>query len=206
MISIDRLRELQERIEQASTIEDVRALKLELSDCIRLIRIECVLPDSPETKPQAASTDSDSLTGLPLRSGAEQAMKVACAAAAHAYAGLFVMDRIQAINSRFGNELGDKVVLFFVQHLSGALTGKDTLYRWSPISFLALLDRRESPDHVRRAIVRTMSQRREQTFEIGERSVVLPTSSTWVVIPLFEHAYSEILQKLEAFSGLPRRT
>jgi hypothetical protein len=50
-----------------------------------------------------------------------------------------------------------------------------------------------------------MSQRREQTFEIGERSVVLPISSNWVVIPMFEQSYSEILQKLEAFSALPRR-
>ena len=199
MISIDRLQELQERIEQASTIEDVRALKLELCDCIRLIRSECGLPES-----LAETPDSDSLTGLPLRSGAEGAIKSGCAAGAHTYAGLFVMDRIQVINSRFGNELGEQVVLFFVQHLSGLLTVKDILYRWSPSSFLALLDRRESSDQVRREIVRAMSQRREQTFEIGDRSVVLPISSTWVVIPLFEHGYTEILRKLDAFSGLPR--
>jgi GGDEF domain-containing protein len=200
MISLDRLKELQERIEQASMIEDLRTLQLELSDCIRLIRGECGFPESLIESP-----DSDSLTGLPLRSGAEEAMKSACAASAHTYAGLFVMDRFQVINSRFGTDLGDQVALSFVQHLSGALTGKDTLYRWSPISFLALLDRRESPDQVRREMARAMMQLREQTFEIGDRSVVLPISSTWIIVPLFEHGYSEVLQKLEAFGAPSRR-
>jgi GGDEF domain-containing protein len=116
------------------------------------------------------------------------------------------MDRIQVINSRFGNELGGQVLLFFVQGLTTSLMGKDTLYRWSPTSFLALFDRRENPDQVRREMARTMSQRQEQTFEIGDRSVVLPISATWVVIPLFEQSFSESLQKLDAFGGLPRRT
>ena len=205
MISIKRLQELQERIDQAAGIEDVRALRLELSDCLRSIRCECG-GETGETKPAPKSPGVDSLTGLRLRAGAEEAMKAACGGGAHAYASLFVMDRIQVINSRFGIEIGNQVLRFFVQHLSGMLTPNDSLYRWSPVSFLALLDRRESPDQVRREIVRTMTQRREQTLEIGHRSVVLPVSSNWVVFPLFEQGYTETLGKLDAFGLTPRRT
>ena len=100
----------------------------------------------------------------------------------------------------------NQVMLFFVQNLSAMLTPNDSVYRWSPVSFLALLDRRESPDQVRREIIRRMTQRREQTIEIGDRAVVLPVSSNWVVFPLFELGYTETLGKLDAFGLSPRRT
>ena len=128
-------------------------------------------------------------------------MQAACIEEAHVYAGLFVLDRLQTIVSRFGDELGDRLILFFVQHLSTALTGNDTLFRWSPTSFLALIHRCETPEMVRRHMARTMAQRTEQTFEIGDRSVVLPVSSSWVVIPLFQQTYAEIAKKLDAFGS-----
>ncbi len=215
--SIERLRELQKQIEHASMVEDVRTLKLRLSDCLQSIHGECErqreessqaveeiksgLQKASETKP--VSTIADPLTGLILRAGAEEAMKAACIKGAHVYAGLFVMDRIQSIVSRFGAELGDRAMLFFVQHLSAALTGDDTLFRWSPTSFLALIHRCESPDLVRRQMSQTIAHRTEQSFDIGGRSVVLPVSSSWVIIPLFEHGYAEIVKKLDAF-GAPK--
>jgi GGDEF domain-containing protein len=218
--SVHRLQELQKQIEHASQVEDVRTLKLGLSDCLHSIRGECDrqrdealevvanlkrgIQKAQETKVPEAGAVSDPLTGLLLRPGAEDAMQAACDRGAHAYAGLFVMDRLQAVTSRFGNDLGDQVLLFFVQHLSTALTGNDTLFRWSPTSFLALIERRESPDNVRREMAKLLTQRLEQTFEIGDRSVVLPVSSTWVVVPLFEQGYTEIVRKLDAFSGTQR--
>jgi GGDEF domain-containing protein len=168
MISLDRLQELQERIEQAFTIDDVRRLKRELCACLESIRGECG-GQTGETKSREETPEFDPLTGLPLRSVAEGAMKAACAGGTRTYACLFVMDRIQVINSRFGNQIADQVLLFFVQGLTMSLMGKDTLYRWSPASFLALFDRLENPDQVRREMARTMSQRQEQTFEIGDR-------------------------------------
>ena len=130
-------------------------------------------------------------------------MKAACIEGAHVYAGLFVMDRLQSVVSRFGPELGDRAMLFFVQQLSTALTGSDILFRWSPTAFLALIHRAESPDLVRRQMSKTITHRTEQSFEIGDRSVVLPLSSSWVIIPLFEHRYGEIVKKLDAF-GAPK--
>jgi GGDEF domain-containing protein len=215
--SIDRLQELQKQIEHASMVEDVRTLKLRLSDCLVSIRGECDrqrgdadlaveemksgLQKAQETKPIETSPNGDPLTGFMLRSGAEEAMRTACAAKAHVYAGLFVMDRIQTIVSRFGAELGDRALLFFVQHLSSALNANDAIFRWSPTAFVALMNRGESPELVRRQIAKTMAQRREQTFEIGDRSVVLPISCSWVVMPLFEQPYADIVRKLDAFGA-----
>jgi hypothetical protein len=39
----------------------------------------------------------------------------------------------------------------------------------------------------------------EHTFDIDNRSVVLPVASTWLVAPLFESSYSEIVHKLDSF-------
>jgi GGDEF domain-containing protein len=216
--SLNRLQELQVKIDRASLFEDLQSLKRNLTDCLDSIRGECCLRRDEADRAAAKLKESlqktslkeeppelDPLTGLQMRSEAEAAIKTACGGAVHAYAGLFVIDRIQVITSRFGNEFADKILIFFVQQLSGALTPKDTLYRWGPTTFFAMLDRRESADHVRREMARTMTQRWEQTFEIGSRSVVLPVSSTWTVMPLFEQSYAETLHKLEAFSAAPRK-
>jgi GGDEF domain-containing protein len=215
--SIEKLQELRKQIEHASMVEDVRTLKLRLSDCLLSIRGECDrqrgesdlaveemksgLQKAQETRPIEISPIADPLTGFILRPGAEQAMQAVCVAKAHVYAGLFVMDRIQTIVSRFGAELGDRALLFFVQHLSTALSATDTIFRWSPTAFVALMNRPESPELVRRQIAKTMAKRMEQTFEIGDRSVVLPVSCSWIVMPLFELSYPEILKKLDAFSA-----
>jgi GGDEF domain-containing protein len=212
--SLNRLQDLQEKIDRASLFEDLNSLKRNLTDCLDSMRGECCrrrdeadqavarLKDGlQKTSPQAEAPELDPLTGLPTRSEAETAIRTACAEVAHTYLGLFVLDRIQVISSRFGDQFADKIVIFFAQQLSSVLTGKDTLYRWGPTTFLALLDRREGPDHVRREMARTMTQRWDQTFEIGNRSVVLPVSSTWTIMALFEQSYAETLQKLEAFSA-----
>jgi FOG: GGDEF domain len=217
--SIERLQHLQKQIEHASMVEDVRTLKLRLSDCLQSIHGECErqreessqaveeikksLQKVSEQEPVEKSPASDPLTGLILRAGAEQAIKAACMKGTHVYAGLFVMDRIQSIVSRFGVELGDRAMIFFVQHLSTALTGDDTLFRWSQTSFLALIHRSESLEVVRRQMSQTIAHRTEESFEIGGRSVVLPVSSSWVIIPLFEQGYAEAVKKLDAF-GAPK--
>ena len=215
--SIEQLQHLQKQIEHASMVEDVRTLKLRLSDCLQSIHGECErqreesaqaieqikngIQKAIEPKPVEESPIADPLTGLILRAGAEQAIKASSIQGAHVYAGLFVIDRIQSIVSRFGAELGDRAMLFFVQQLSMALTGNDTLFRWSPNSFLALIHRSESPDLVRREMSKTIAHRTEQSFEIGDRTVVLPLSSSWVIIPLFEHSVAEIVKKLDAFGA-----
>jgi GGDEF domain-containing protein len=122
------------------------------------------------------------------------------------YAGAFALDRIQTITTRFGPELSDQVLVFFVQHLSQNLSANDQLFRWGPSSFLALLDRCESGDEVRRGIDNFLCRRLDHTFQIGSRSVTLPVACTSIIVPLFGSTHSDIVQKLEAFSGKVSRT
>ena len=134
-----------------------------------------------------------------MRLEAEAAIRLACEQQSHVYAGLFVLDRIQAINTRFGSALGNEVLMLFQKHLLRGLLAGDELFRWGPDSFLALLPRTESGELVRRELGRFLSSRLEATFEIGARSVTLPIASTWTVISLFESGYNQNLRKLDAF-------
>ena len=215
--SIHRLQDLQKQIEHVSMVEDMRTLKTRLSECLETIRTETVrqrddskrvvaeldqgLKKAREPKVIEPAGEADPLTGIPLRADAEQAMRAACEDGAHVYAGLFMLDRIQAMSMRFGFALGDQVVLFFLQHLSQGLAGQDQLFRWGPGAFLALLERRDPPAQVRSELGKYLSRRLEQSFPVGGRSVVVPISSTWVLVPLFESTYSEVVHKLEVFAS-----
>jgi GGDEF domain-containing protein len=217
--SIGKLQDLQKQIEHAVMLDDMRSVKVRLSDCLESMRTESerqrtqsvravaemkqVLQKAQSSKPPeaSASVDADRITGLPLRAEAELAMEAACNEGAHVYAGLFVIDRIRAISTRFGGDLCNQVQMFFLQHLSGGLSPQDQFFRWGPASFLALLRREEPGDQVRKELARFLSGRIEQTFEIADRAVTLPIACTWVVVPLFESSYDQILRKLDAFTA-----
>ncbi len=213
--SIEQLQDLQRQIGQAVMVEDMRTVKLRLSECLDSMRVESDrqrtearqvvagmqdgLRKAQEPQPEVENPEADLLTGLPLRREAETAMRSACEQQAHAYAALFVLDRIQSINARFGYSLGDQIMMIFLKHLSRGLSARDEFYRWGPETFLAVLRRNESGEQVRRELARFLTGRLEETFEIGNRSVTLPIVSTWTVMPLYESSFDQILKKLDGF-------
>jgi GGDEF domain-containing protein len=218
--SIARLQDLQRQVEQAVMLEDVRTVKLRLSECLESMRGETErqrnesvkvvdelkkgLQDVQAPKRAEASAGTDPLTGLPSRAEGEAAILAAGGPGLHAYAALFVLSRVQAIATRYGSELGDGVLLVLLQRLSLGLSPQDHFFRWSPDSFLAVLHRKESGDLLRREVTRLLSVRLEQTFEIASRSVTLPISPTWTILPLFESSQGEVLRKLDLFSATGR--
>jgi GGDEF domain-containing protein len=227
--SVSRLQALQKEIEHAVMIEDVRTLRTRLSDCLQSISGEVTrqrdessrtISDLKEgmRRGQHANPDDaveeveapagcDPVTGLPQRRDAEAAIAAGCTDRSHVYAGLFVMDRIRSIQSRFGQTLADQALLFFLQrYVSQALEPTDRVFRWNDASFLALMARSQSPDQVRGNVSRILGRRMEQTLDISGRSVTLAVSSTWLVAPLFENSYPENLKKLDAFCQSLRRT
>src|SRR4029079_10101961 len=101
-----------------------------------------------------AATGSDPLTRLPLRIAAEHAIPEACAPGSHAFVALFALSRLQAVTTRYGSDLADRLRLFFLQRVSLGLAPQDQFFRWSPDSFLALMHRKESSELLRRELSR----------------------------------------------------
>jgi GGDEF domain-containing protein len=215
--AITRLRDMQKQIEHASMLDDIRSLRSRLSECLDSIRSESVrhrdeaarvtaeldqgLRKTRETVATVERGEADRLTGIALRPRAEQAIQAACQAGEHCYAGLFILDRIQAISSRFGSALVDQVVLFFLQHLSQGLTSQDQIFRWGPDAFLALLERDDTAENVRREVGKVLSRPIEPTFTVSDHSVVVPIASIWVIVPVFNSTVTEVVHKLEVFTS-----
>jgi len=132
---------------------------------------------------EAGASGVDPLTGLLSRAEGEQAIQAASGSGSHGYAALFVLNRLQAITARYGSELADQLLMFFLQRLSLGLAPQDQFFRWSADSFLAVMQRKESVELLRRELTRLLSVRLEQTFEIASRTVTLPISPTWLSFP-----------------------
>jgi GGDEF domain-containing protein len=213
--SVARLQELQHQVEQAVMLEDVRALKLRVSECLEAMREETERQANESAKvvtglkqglaavqskqvPEA-SGGIDPLTGLHSRTEGEQAILEAGGPGSHAYVGLFVLSRLQAVNSRYGPELGDRLLMFLLERLVLGLSAKDQFFRWSTNSFLAVMHRKASAELLRREVGRLLADRLEQTFEIASRTVTVPISPIWTIVPLFELSHGEVIRKLDAF-------
>ncbi len=193
-----RLHDIEQQLEKTSEIESIVVLRLRLSECLDAIRQE-----AEEHKKEAASTvqelhqglqiiqsaaeahtQIDSVTGLPLRARAEQAFAQAIQLRRSYFAAVFVVERVQSINVRFGYAVGDEVLRCFQRWLVQNLSASDRLFRWNGPAIVVLLERPGPLEKVRGEISKLTKTRLEQTVAIGSRSVLLPVSTGWTVMPV----------------------
>ncbi len=199
--TVTRLHDIEKQLERASVIEDVRALRHKLNQCLESIQeeiheqerndaakeLEQALQASharlSESLTSSASTE-DPVTGLPGRAAAEEALAEAGHKKNEHFAVAVVANRVQVINSRFGYSVGDRVLRHVSEAYRNALSADDLLFRWQGPSFLAILRRPSNIEEVRKEIARIASSRAEELVEIGNRTVLLPVSASWTVFPM----------------------
>jgi len=216
--SADKLHQIERQIEKSSQTEDLRALKVQLEQSLGIICEEAAEQERRSTqirdqihdamsRPESAAAlteavgDLDLVTGLPNFRAAEKAIRVAISAGSSTYAVLLCVDRVEAINSRFGFAVGDRILMLFGQHLAQRLSQTDQLFRWRGPGFLALVDRNGPEISVRAEIARMVSARLEQQIELGGRSVLLPIAASWMLTSVANSTMENISKKLETFSA-----
>jgi GGDEF domain-containing protein len=194
------IRQQLKQLAEQATVRRVRSLELSnnLQD-----RITVLEKSSVRSAPLVASS-MDSCTGLPKRVDAEAALAQAIAQPPNdsqlLYAAAFYVHRMALTNARFGEAIGNQVVLFCSQQIASTVTGaNDLLFRWSGPAFVAILERPDSPLVVSGEIQRMISVPLSRFFETTSRSVYLPVKITGEVIPLFGTNYPEVCDKLENF-------
>lgn len=215
--NVGRLSEIEKQVSVASELDDVRVIKVRLSDCLRDIRSEAERQrretgetiDKLRQRVEEARRHSveggaprDIVTGLPMREEAEAALGEAGRSGGRSYAAVMVLDRLQALNLRFGREVGDSVLTEFVQSIRKQLPEGDRLFRWSGTALLALLPRVNSLECVRSEIGRMMDTKLEHTVQTASRSILVPIVARWSVFPMMA-APRLMYQKLDAFAALP---
>jgi len=216
--SAAKLRHIERQIEKSSQTEDLRVLRTQLEESLGVIcqeaaaqehRSEEIAGQLRETmsRPETAAVlseavaDLDVVTGLPNYLAAEQAIRSAITSRTSTYAVLFSVERVEVINGRYGFSVGDRILMLFGQHLAQHLSNTDRLFRWRGHGFLALLDRSGPEISIRAEIARMVSARVEQEIELGDRSILLPISASWMLTSVIDSTLDKVSKKLDAFSA-----
>jgi len=214
------LGEIEKRIEIVSALDDVRIIKAKLSECLTDIRKEAerqqketgeVIEQLNHELNQARKLASsgvqggaarDLITGLHLRPEAEAALAESGREGARAYAAVFVLDRLQVLNVRFGREAGDEILVAFTRMVEKQLAPEDRLFRWGGPALLALLPRPDSIESVRGELGRIMATKLEHSIQTPSRSIMVPIAARWTLFPIMA-APRLMFQKIDAFAATP---
>lgn len=222
--AVDQLARVEKRIEKASKVAELPLLKAELADCLAIVREESMrqreqtaetihklqrgVSDSQQRLAEVApSKDSqhlepllrDPLTALPARADAENAL-LRARGRKNTYLALLPVDRLDLVNSRFGSKSTDIVVKYFANYVHDHLLGNDELFRWSNNAFLALVERPQPLDTVRADLSRFASAKLELTLDHHGREILLPISSSWVLLSAREgRSHEALVQKIDNF-------
>ncbi|MCS7314288.1 MAG: hypothetical protein RMI94_01800 [Bryobacterales bacterium] len=200
--TVARLQTIEKQLERASVIEDIRSLKAKLSECLLTLREEArkqreetartiaelrnEIKRVQQRQNAVTPAKQNSACGSLGRAEAEAALARAIEQRTHTYAAIFVLERFDLISGRFGPGAAEQLSRFFWHHLTQGLLCSDAVYRWTNASFLVLMERSGALEEVRAEVQRVASVRLEWTLQLGTRTVLLPVSSRWAVLAVFQ--------------------
>ena len=222
--AVDQLGKVERRIEQLSVSTDLLNLKMDLSDCLTMVReeayrqreqndltVHALQRGVSDARQRIAEVTTavpgtgkeplmrDLLTNLPGRADAEDAL-VQARGRKNMYAAVLPVDRLSLVNSRFGTQAADGVIKFFAEYLQKHLKEEDSLFRWSGHSFLALVERGQTQDSVRADLARFAAAKLELTLEHHGREIRLRVSSTWALFEMAEgQTHDALAAKIDGF-------
>ena len=148
----------------------------------------------------AAPAEVDPTTGLPSRAQGEDAIAQACQSEDNAFVVVMVVNRMQAVNQSFGDHVGDAVLARFSGFVRQQLLPVDQVFRWSAPAVAALV-RRGSADRVRSEVGALLAQKLEHPVSTPSRTVQLPISARWTVLPL-SASPRLLFRKMDSFADL----
>ena len=198
-------------------LEDVRVVKAHLGECLQSVRgealrqkeegkaalesIQLELAQSQERMGGfSVGPNLDAATGLPGRVEGERGLHDALASPGTKFLLLAVINRLEAVNARFGFAIGDQVLALAAEHFRAALHTDDKLYRWNGPALLAVMCRTADISSVRDEVRRFADKKLEKIFVIGSRSVLLPISASWAIFPIVTPVHA-LLRKVEIFTA-----
>jgi GGDEF domain-containing protein len=187
-----RLREIEKQLTAVATPSAVREFKLNLSQCLTEIRSEAERHNHHSGAPGSL----DPVTGLEGRPAAEAALAQACASATSICAVVLLVDRLALYNRRYGRDVGDKVLNFFVEFVKRSFQAGPDLYRWTGPALLLL--RHGSPDGIQAEMRRSFDPRIEFEVDSGSRSILLTLGVDWSVLPMMVDPRL-VVNKIDAF-------
>jgi len=192
---------LQQSIESALALKELPALEIQLTQSLETAR---TVPRAEgiafpgDARDSGAHAPTDSCTGLPTRLDAEAAIRRAISSGTPAFVAAFYVHRMHLINGRFGDAIGNQVLLFCSQHIANHLSGtNDALFRWRGPGFVAVIERNESPLAIASEVQRFSSMPLSRFFETPSRTVYLPIKLTAEVFPTAGKNGEEVIEQVQ---------
>lgn len=216
--SVTNLRDIEQQIERATVIEDIRTLRLRLGQCLGTIReeidrqetlaVELLAPvsQSSETSPTKTEDDlapgsevkNDPVTGFPTVNEAEAALSHGLQSGHPSFAVAIVAKGANAIYSHLGRKVGDDILHEFSERLQFLSRNGDRIFRWRGHGFVAILRRSTTVAQVKRELSSLSAVRLDDPIEVGERLTWMPVSAAWDVIAVVP-PLSSLLQSINEF-------
>jgi GGDEF domain-containing protein len=201
--SLARLKRIERRLEKASAIEDILAVKAHMEECLNHVREETELrtsqvekltgsigqtgdqaqPPPEASEPLTADQTSlgedvpvlipDPLTGLHRRQAALRCFAKAVRVGRPQFVAVLQVRQLSAVNNRYGIEVGDSLLLAVCSRLEPLIGEGDELFRWSGKSLVATLSRSGELNNVAWELNRVIPKSARESFSFKSRSLML---------------------------------
>jgi len=202
------LRSTLNEVDDACDRAEFAAIHSKLAELLPRLRV----PEAPQApkpgqvgKPdfsRAAHPITDPITGLPMEAQARQRIHAAIPGTGRTFIALFVVERLDLINSRFGFAAGDRVLALVSQHISQQLLADDQLFRWRGPTMLAIFDRKDTLKVVDAEVRRISTSRLEYSITTRERDALLRILCSSCLIPITPESVAEdLFEHIDAFSA-----
>jgi GGDEF domain-containing protein len=211
--STQTLQSIRQQVEAARQLDDIRLLRARLGDTLKSISDEArrqrernaeILRTAEEAASLASghreSPDADRVSGLPSARKAESESATRVASGARYSAAVFVVERVESLNLRYGYAVGDQLLQVYGRYLESKLTSGDQIYRWRGPAFVMTIDRSDSLESVRAELARFASTRQEHTITVDGCPVKLPLTCAWTLVELAKcQAPGQASQQIDRF-------
>jgi GGDEF domain-containing protein len=185
---------IERKMEQASTLDDIRLLRLRLQDCLTIVREESVRLRSESDARMVASQEKiesisspeaglgpgviavDPVTCLENYAAAEKLIFERISEGKACAMALFVAGKLVMVNRRFGRTMGDEVLFMVAQHISKSLPPNSILFRWRGPALAAVVEIQPSFEEVSRKLARIAGAQLEKSIDEGGRIALVPIS------------------------------
>ena len=203
--SVATLQAVERRIQHASSLDDIRALKSSLANCLAAVKEATIhqrsamqatlkrLHDQVKiSSPARVEPAASPYAGIPRVEERPDAEYVVC----------FKLQRAEHVLARFGDGAIVKMLALVETGLKPALRPRDRLMRWKGASVLMFVSTREELPALRQRFSRIVSGIGQQHVEVGKNSALLAVGVDWIVLPQAQYSsLDSLFLDVDAFLG-----
>lgn len=204
--SVDRLRRLETALHRTSQLNDLVAMKVSLTETMRLVRAETEQARTEgtgtlqrlDTELQRARMASQHLPGLPGRAEAMLALEGASVQGAPASLAVGCqLEALRIIRSRYGAPIADELLMAFAAGASGH--EGDQAFRWSDDAVVILHRTHESAQEKRGQLEEQFVRPFEHRVMTGGRAALLSVPVRWLCTSPADPAPAGVVNEFEQF-------